>query len=231
MSGEMLNGFNQLNKSMDRFGEVTQALSGKFAEILLPALTALFDALSVIPTPVLQLIITLAGVVTTAVTVMKAVDSTVGAFNNFMGVLGITDAKTIKTTAIILGVVAALIALAAVIAVIIGKGDDLNRTMDTVSSSVGKIGTSTQNISRPKYNARGTDYFEGGETWVGEAGPELVQLPRGSRIMSSSQSKSVAGDTYIINVNADIEKISSVQKLVEMAKNERLALRVGKVKV
>ena len=48
--------------------------------------------------------------------------------------------------------------------------------------------------------------------------------------MSSSQSKAVAGDTYIINVNADIEKISSVQKLVEMAKNERLALRVGKVK-
>lgn len=230
MSGETLNGFNQLNKSMDRFGKVTQALSGKFAEILLPALTALFDALSVIPTPVLQLIITLAGVVTTAVTVMKAVDSTVGAFNNFMGVLGITDAKTIKTTAIILGVVAALIALAAVIAVIIGKGDDLNRTMDTVSSSVGKIGASTQNISRPKYNARGTDYFEGGETWVGEAGPELVRLPRGSRIMSSSQSKAVAGDTYIINVNADIEKISSVQKLVEMAKNERLALRVGKVK-
>ena len=65
---------------------------------------------------------------------------------------------------------------------------------------------------------------------MGEAGPELVRLPRGSRIMSSSQSKSVAGDTYIINVNADIEKISSVQKLVEMAKNERLALRVGKVK-
>ncbi|XBX07070.1 hypothetical protein QMP26_02400 [Enterocloster clostridioformis] len=231
MSGETLNGFNQLNESMNRFKSVSEALSGRFAEVLLPALTALFNAVSVIPTPVLQLIITLAGVVTTAVTVMKAVDSTVGAFNNFMGVLGITDAKTIKTTAIILGVVAALIALAAVIAVIIGKGDDLNRTMDTVSSSVGKIGASTQNISRQKYNARGTDYFEGGETWVGEAGPELVRLPRGSRIMSNSQSKAVAGDTYIINVNADIEKISSVQKLVEMAKNERLALRVGKVKV
>ena len=33
MSGETLNGFNQLNKSMDRFGQVTHALSGKFAEI------------------------------------------------------------------------------------------------------------------------------------------------------------------------------------------------------
>ena len=144
--------------------------------------------------------------------------------------LGTTDVKALKTTVIILGVVAALIALAAIIAVIMGRGKELNNTMDSVSNSIGKIGASTQNISRPKYNARGTDYFEGGETWVGEAGPELVRLPRGSRIMSSSQSKSVAGDTYIINVNADIEKISSVQKLVEMAKNERLALRVGKVK-
>lgn len=175
MSGETLNGFNQLNKSMDRFGQVTHALSGKFAEILLPALTALFNALSVIPTPVLQLIITLAGVVTTAVAVMKAVNSTVGAFKGFGDMLGTTDVKALKTTVIILGVVAALIALAAIIAVIMGRGKELNNTMDSVSNSIGKIGASTQNISRPKYNARGTDYFEGGETWVGEAGPELVR--------------------------------------------------------
>lgn len=46
-------------------------------------------------------------------------------------------------------------------------------------------------------NAEGTDFWTGGPTWVGERGPELLDLPRGSRITehnrSLSQMKSAAG--------------------------------------
>lgn len=38
-------------------------------------------------------------------------------------------------------------------------------------------------------NALGTSYFRGGTTWVGEHGPELLTLPRGSQIKTNSQSK------------------------------------------
>lgn len=41
-------------------------------------------------------------------------------------------------------------------------------------------------------NARGTGYFRGGRTWVGEEGPELVELPRGSRIHDAARSKKMA---------------------------------------
>lgn len=42
-------------------------------------------------------------------------------------------------------------------------------------------------------HATGTPYFGGGMTWVGENGPELAALPRGSRIWSHSSSMQVAG--------------------------------------
>lgn len=37
-------------------------------------------------------------------------------------------------------------------------------------------------------NAAGTDYFQGGLTWVGERGKELVRLPEGSQIFSHDKS-------------------------------------------
>jgi len=37
-------------------------------------------------------------------------------------------------------------------------------------------------------NAEGTDFWKGGLTWVGERGPELLNLPTGSQIMSNQRS-------------------------------------------
>jgi len=42
------------------------------------------------------------------------------------------------------------------------------------------------------YNAAGTDNWRGGLTWVGESGPELVSLPRGSAIYSNQESRQIA---------------------------------------
>lgn len=228
MNADTIKGFSDLNKTMADFKGTVKGLSNSFATALLPMLTALFQAVTAIPAPVLQTIVTITGMIVVISSTVSAVNSTVGAFGKFTDMLAGVDAKTYKTTGIIIGVVAALIALASVIGVIIGKGDDINRTMDSVSSSISSIGAATQNVSRPRYNAGGTDYFEGGETWVGEEGPEIVQLPRGSRIINNQRVKSASGDTFIININADIERISSVQKLIDMADNERIALRTGK---
>ena len=42
------------------------------------------------------------------------------------------------------------------------------------------------------YNAAGSSNWRGGLTWVGEAGPELVSLPRGSAIYSNQESRAIA---------------------------------------
>ncbi|PKN97752.1 MAG: hypothetical protein CVU43_17015 [Chloroflexi bacterium HGW-Chloroflexi-5] len=42
-------------------------------------------------------------------------------------------------------------------------------------------------------NAQGTDYWRGGYTWVGEEGPEILNIPRGSQIIPNDEiGKSVA---------------------------------------
>lgn len=41
-------------------------------------------------------------------------------------------------------------------------------------------------------NAEGTNNWRGGVTWVGEKGPELIDLPRGTRILPNKESVSVA---------------------------------------
>lgn len=65
------------------------------------------------------------------------------------------------------------------------------------------------------YNAPGTDYWRGGMTWVGENGPELVSLPRGSSIMSASESSGAMGAQYItINVQG-IEQLDEVVRWYE----------------
>jgi hypothetical protein len=53
-------------------------------------------------------------------------------------------------------------------------------------------------------NAVGTDYWKGGPTWVGERGPEIINLPRGSSVMNASNSaKAVGGGTTnVYNIDA-----------------------------
>lgn len=72
-------------------------------------------------------------------------------------------------------------------------------------------------------NAPGTDYWRGGMTWVGENGPELVSLPRGSSIMSASESSGAMGAQYItINVQG-IEQLDEVVRWYESRRiNERM---------
>mgnify|MGYP005965002569 FL=1 len=41
-------------------------------------------------------------------------------------------------------------------------------------------------------NAEGTNNWRGGPTWVGERGPELIDLPRGTRILPNKESVQLA---------------------------------------
>lgn len=216
MSGETLDGFQDLNEAMAKFDGVVDGLSNKFAVALLPMLTALFSAISSIPTPVLQLIITFASVVASVVAVSKAVESVTGVWGKLGNFMEGFDQKSVKTAALIMGIVAALIALAAIITVIMGKSNELGRAMESVGTNVNRINTSvsrTQNRAAG-YHAKGTDYFEGGETWVGEQGPEKVVLPEGSRIISNREAKSTEVNYY--NITIDAKNVRDFNRVVEI---------------
>ena len=76
------------------------------------------------------------------------------------------------------------------------------------------------------HNAGGTDYWKGGLTWVGEAGPEVVSLPRGSQIKSAQESEAVAGTT-IYNVTIDAKNVKEFNDIVRLVKMAPLYRRMG----
>lgn len=57
----------------------------------------------------------------------------------------------------------------------------------------------------PGANALGTDHWRGGLSWVGERGPELVNLPRGAQVIPNHRLGGLGGDTvlnYAPNIDA-----------------------------
>jgi hypothetical protein len=51
-------------------------------------------------------------------------------------------------------------------------------------------------------NANGTPSWRGGMTWVGERGPELINVPRGASIIPAHRAQNMAGGGMTINVDA-----------------------------
>lgn len=209
---------NKLKALDDSFESMKLAMAGVGKEIALdlaPALTALFTAISEINPAVLQTIAVTATMVVGVIaaisafnTAKKGVDAAKGVFTIFSGTVGTTTAK-------ILLLVTAVGLAAAAIAVLVGRGKELNDAFSNVNgtiSSVGQIKNSSQ-----RYHAIGAQYFEGGRTWVGEHGPELVDLPRGTRIYNNQESKSITNSpVYNVTVVADMSKIRSVQDVVDI---------------
>ena len=78
--------------------------------------------------------------------------------------------------------------------------------------------------------ASGTDFAPGGLSLVGERGPELVNLPRGSQVFTNEESRgmmgvNVTGNTFVIREEADIEKVA--RKLHELTQRKSRAVGVA----
>lgn len=75
------------------------------------------------------------------------------------------------------------------------------------------------------YNAGGTSNWRGGLTWVGENGPELVRLPRGSQVMTAQESRNMGGNTFNITISAaDVREFNDIVRIAESA---RIMARMG----
>lgn len=227
MSEEDVMALGQMQDAWDKMQSSFDAVKNQLALALLPVLTKLFEVISSIPAPVLSTLVTLAGIIATIVLVVKAIKSMTGTAKAIGDFFGTFSAKGAKTTLVIVGIVVALIALAAIIAVIIGKSDELNNTMENIGNSTKAVSESVtgaqENVMRTQSHATGTDFFSGGRTWVGEAGPELVTLPRGSKI---TPEKDVPGNvTKIFNITIDAKNVRDFNRVVELAEAQQMATR------
>lgn len=111
----------------------------------------------------------------------------------------------------------------------IGAVTDAVKRIRGIDDGGGDAGGGSTGGSVPAH-ATGTQYFSGGWTTVGEHGPELMNLPTGSKILSNSESKTVQGNRNIeINIahmevrsDADINAVAEelARKLEEAEENQ-----------
>lgn len=70
------------------------------------------------------------------------------------------------------------------------------------------------------YNASGNMNFVGGRTWVGENGPEEIELPAGTRIYNAQETaQRGGGDVFIFNLEA--RNVRELNQLIDMAERAR----------
>ena len=106
--------------------------------------------------------------------------------------------------------------------------DEVGTAFGTVKSGFSSMITS---------NAGGTPFWRGGRTWVGEMGPEIVDLPMGSRIYSADVSARMASPPNIsnsssivingLNVYPDSAEYMRILSLLEQADRARQIERAG----
>jgi TP901 family phage tail tape measure protein len=113
---------------------------------------------------------------------------------------------------------------------LINQALQLGAAIDHLQSKQLSITTSYrtyhQNSGPAAGNAAGTDFWRGGPTWVGEKGPEILNVPRGAQIVPHDKAMAMAGvggDTYVFIGN---EAVDSHLVRVVRGTNQQTARRV-----
>lgn len=238
MGEDSLDKLGKMKDVMDKLENTTGALKNSLGLALLPILTALFEAVSSIPTPVLTTLVILASVIASILMIVKAIKSltdTGSAITNFFKGM---DTSTIKTTAIVLGVVAALIALAAIIAVILGKSNELQSSMQSIGNSVGQVNQTVMNTQSNTARTVGSASRVNTAT-LNTSSDNLIkkQSPLGNYYYekdvdyshsSGGRDFSSNGDTY--NITIDPKNVKELNDVINIAKTYKRFTRQGAVK-
>ena len=198
MDNETLKSFGALQDSIDRFNNKSLTLKATLGQTLLPVLIGITDALSDMNPEVVRIVAIVGTLAVVIITAVITISSLVKSVESIAGILNISVNPTmLKTIAIIMLVVAALIALGVIIATIQGRAKEMEHTFETVGNSVGNI-TGSTNVKR---YAIGTSYHPGGRAIIGEEGPELVELPAGSKVYNARRTGQMINNSNAGNVN------------------------------
>lgn len=227
VDNETLQSFGELDDAMQKLDKQGDAVKRSFAEALLPVITAFVDVITAIPTPVLTAVIAITSIATVILLVVKAVKELSGPVSMVSGLVGSVMSFMDPLYRRIMLIVAGITALVAVVAVLIGKGNEINSAMSGISSAT--TGTMRAANSKVPQYATGTRNARGGMALVGENGPELVNLRGGEHIYTNGQTRSLlGGDSISIGqITIDAKNVKEFNDIVNIARNEAVSMRQG----
>lgn len=232
MDNETLQQFGQLDDAMQRMSKQGDALKNSFAIALLPMMTAVAEAVSKIPTPLLRIVIVLGGLVTLGVLIAKTMRD-VAVANAILSASNVV----LGTTSTVAGaglssMIPGLLIIGAILAIVAGGIALFNNQIDSVTKKADSL-AKTQIPQLPnnsyKYaHATGTNFHPGGRALVGENGPEIIDLPRGTKVYPNGKYPKDGGNyvdqrQYIFKVD-NIETYMAIERRL---KNEQKSIRQG----
>jgi hypothetical protein len=168
--------------------------------------------------------------ISTAIAVLKttiAISNLMGALDKISASGHVLFAKVAKWTLIIVGITLAITGLIMAINTLLGKGKQAAQEVDSIQQITSTV---KQNTSIPGY-ANGTDYHKGGLAIVGEKGPELVNLPRGSQVYTNEETKDMLGGTTNYYITIPASDIKEFNDIIRIAENQKRISRMGEVTV
>lgn len=201
MSDEMLASLGSVDDAVQRFNNSSAAAKNTLAGALAPAVSGFIDEGNHL-VGVLSEIVDKSGLDDFLTAIITSGSGILKSLEPIMEILGPLVSQTLKPIALALGIVAdALTIIASILGIIIESVKWLTGQSPNAGSKIASYwqniagvftGNGATTAALKMYgignNADGTDNWRGGLTWVGERGPELVNLPSGSAVYSNQQS-------------------------------------------
>jgi hypothetical protein len=227
--------------AMKRFSYTTKIAKADIGVVLLPVLTSLVETLGKVPAPVLVGMAVFAGLSAIMLSLAKTI-TTFTAAQAMMAAANVAVGETgTIATAGMAPLLLIMLAIAAAIAVIVGSAVALKSALkdaqdagtNAINSASGAAGImqNTQTAVRSSIGyANGTKSAIGGMAWVGESGPELVHVPRGSQVYTNPESNALSGETNIY-VTVPVDQLKQINDVVDWASGLKQKYRAGTVNI
>ncbi len=239
---------------MNRLKEITKELGESFGTILLPAIIPIFEwmnnvleainnldegskkfilkilGIAAAIGPLLILLVRVFDGFTKISGGIEALSKITTAFNNLLD--NQVFLKFAKWAALIALVVGLIYLLISAINDARGVASSASKTFENMGNIVGNVQSSVNNVGKIPGYSRGTNFHPGGLAIVGEQGPELLNLPRGSQVYTNSETKDMlsSGETFNLTLNVNMDEVDDVSKLVRIAKEFKQTKRAGIVR-
>lgn len=229
MSEEEIAKNQKFSDTLERLGASLDRIKELLGEALMPLLEDLGDFMEKVNPRTLVIIAAVAGIITLIFTAAAAIGTLTAAMMAHNGVQMIFNAISLKSILIIAAVAAGILLLVLAIKSLVGGTDKLKEDMKDTAAYAEKIGqsitTASGKVNSVGNNARGTDNWKGGLTWTGEEGPELVELPTGSKIHSANESAKMMGSVNNYYITIDAKNVQDFNHVIALAQQLPMAQR------
>ena len=222
MSEKEITAANDFRNTLDKLNASLTRIKQILGEALMPILDSIASFLTQVDVKTVLVTAAVIGIIALIYKLVTAISMVTTVMAAQTGIQTVFNAVSLKTIAVILAIVAAIALLVYLISQLTGSTDKAKNELKEMETSAANISKSISGAASSTYqtgrNARGTDNWQGGSTWVGEEGPELVTLPRGSKITPADQagSRSEVNNYYI---TIDAKNVQDFNRVVELAQH------------